>query len=366
MPMPGGPIDVLGYLRRAESATRMGLARFNMRNKRVLVYGGTRLDKQVSTFVIEQACQLLGNESIRLMTGGFERSALTGNDEMSTDHAALEGARRFARGAPLDEYFETWLPDPTKDRAAEQVERFRAGKTEEMRGLSAQARRMKLVQLADAIVTVSGHIQTSLVLELALSMARPALPLSFTGGDSADHWRDNHSYYVARLGLSDGETRLLDAFDLKTAEAAAMQACIAAIATTISRVISRTCLVLMPFQKELDPQYEKLTAVIRAEGYHPIRLDRDLYAGDVRETVVRLLRDCDAVVADVSTRSPNVMYEVGLAHAFGRKPLLLWRERADALEELPFYLRPQRIATGSESALAEALKTYLAEARSGR
>ena len=60
------------------------------------------------------------------------------------------------------------------------------------------------------------------------------------------------------------------------------------------------------------------------------------------------------------------MYEVGLAHAFGRKPLLLWRERADALEELPFYLRPQRIATGSESALAEALKTYLAEARSGR
>jgi hypothetical protein len=43
---------------------------------------------------------------------------------MSTIHAALEGARRFARGAPLDEYFETWLPDPTKDRAASRSNDF--------------------------------------------------------------------------------------------------------------------------------------------------------------------------------------------------------------------------------------------------
>jgi len=212
-----------------------------------------------------------------------------------------------------------------KDRKDEKVERSDGENVKVMRGLSAQARRLKLVQLADAIVTVSGEVRTALVLELALTMARPALPLFFTGGDSATHWGDNRSYYVARLGIVDEDARALETFDLATSDRDERDACIARIVTTITRVISRTCLVLMPFRTELDAEYKALTEVIRGEGFHPIRLDRELYAGDVRETVVRLLRECEAIIADITTRSPNVMYEVGLAHALGRKPLLLWQ-----------------------------------------
>jgi hypothetical protein len=340
-----------------------------MRNKRVLVYGGTLLEDKPARFVSDLAYRLLGNESIRLMTGGFERFAKTSTGLMSTDMAVLRGVQEFVgdNGVSLDECLETWLPDPSKDRTIEGVERFRQGKWEVMHGLSAQARRLKLVQLADAIVTVRGDVQTALILELALAMARPALPLSFTGGDSADHWGENRSYYVARLGFSDAEAHSLETFNPMSADPVAHEAFIAQIVTTITRVISRTCLVLMPFREELDNLYATWTDIIRDEGFHPIRLDRDLYSGDVRETVVRLLRDCDAVIADVTACSPNVMYEVGLAHAFGRKPLLLWQGPLETIgRELPFYLRPQRLAIGSGSELTEALKTYLTEARSGR
>jgi hypothetical protein len=121
----------------------------------------------------------------------------------------------------------------------------------------------------------------------------------------------------------------------------------------------------MPFQKELDPQYETLTAVIRAEGYHPIRLDRDLYAGDVRETVVvccgdwmRSLRRLDAKPErDVRSRPGariRTQAPVALARTSGRA------RGASVL----FATTAHRDRIGI--ALAEALKTYLAEARSGR
>lgn len=81
----------------------------------------------------------------------------------------------------------------------------------------------------------------------------------------------------------------------------------------------------------------------------------------------RLLRECDGIVADVTDRSPNVMYELGLAHAYGREPLLLWRGESRTLADLlPFYLRPQRIApvTG-DAGISDAIKAYLAGVASG-
>ena len=111
----------------------------------------------------------------------------------------------------------------------------------------------------------------------------------------------------------------------------------------------RNCLVLMPFREQLDEVYCHLEQTIDDLGFHPLRLDRELYTGDVRETVQRLLRESDAVIADITDQSPNVMYEVGLAHAYGREPLLLWRGQAqDAETKLPFYMKPQRIAFAAD------------------
>jgi hypothetical protein len=221
--------------------------------------------------------------------------------------------------------------------------------------------------MADAIVTVHGEVRTALVLEMALAIARPALPLAFTGGDSATHWRENRSYYQARLAITEDQAVRWERFSVTEATPESEAACLAEIARAVNGVIRRNCLVLMPFKTELDDVYSALEQVIDGEGFHPVRLDRDLYAGDVRETVRRLLRECDGIIADVTDRSPNVIYELGLAHAYGREPLLLWRGEGRRLADLlPFYLRPQRIASVSGHAgISDAVKAYLARVTSG-
>src|SRR5215217_5333551 len=97
-----------------------------MRNKRVVIYGGTRLDRKTSHFVTRVACELLKNERIVLATGGFRRAADQPPKTTPTDVAAMTGAALFARKhrAPLESCLEIWLPEPTKDRKTEGVERF--------------------------------------------------------------------------------------------------------------------------------------------------------------------------------------------------------------------------------------------------
>jgi hypothetical protein len=341
-----------------------------MRNKRVVIYGGTDLDKQpTGDFVSALAYALLDNDSILLATGGFARRAASAPRAISTDVAAADGARKFAaeRGIPLEECLETWLPEHGRDRLDEEVERFEAGKSQVLIGLSAQARRMRLVQIADAIVTIRGEVRTALVLELALALAKPAVPVPFTGGDSREHWDDNPAYYPARLGITSAQADSWKHFDLDAASFDAVRERISEIVGVVNRVLRRNCLVLMPFKDEFLDEFAQLQQVIDDNRFHPVRLDRELYTGDVRDTVSRLLLESDAVVADVTTLSANVMYEVGLAHASGRKPLLLWRGDSETMEKrLPFYLRPQRIVCGSDEDLLEAVARYLGEVTAGR
>jgi len=332
-----------------------------MRNKRIVIYGGTELDSLTSEYVTKLAFELLENDRILLATGGFGKPKQGPHKGTSTDLSVLRGAEAFVRERhlPLESVLETWVPEPTKDRGG--VDRFKKGKVEILHGLSDQARRLRLVQVADALITVKGHIRTALLLEMALAIARPALPLAFTGGDSHTHWNENRSYYLSRLGVTEKQAHHWEALNLHKTSPAARSNSIRGIITAVTRVIRRNCLVLMPFKKRLDQYYSQLQRIIDDLGFHPVRLDRDLYAGDIRETVRQLLRESDAVIADITDRSANVMYEIGLAHAFGLEPLLLWRGGARKIERsLPFYLKPQRIAVAANSkTVAKVVKQYL-------
>jgi hypothetical protein len=39
----------------------------------------------------------------------------------------------------------------------------------------------------------------------------------------------------------------------------------------------------MPFTEDLSDHYSALKNAIDDEGFHPARLDRDIFAGDIRE-----------------------------------------------------------------------------------
>src|SRR5262249_12489624 len=106
----------------------------------------------------------------------------------SVDRAVLEAARKTLSPAEIQSRFETWLPTPTLDRGS--VVRFKEGRVTELHGTS-QARRFKLLEEADAVLTISGKAHTRSLLELALATGKPALPICFTGGDSRTMWRRN-------------------------------------------------------------------------------------------------------------------------------------------------------------------------------
>ena len=92
-----------------------------MRPTRVCIYGGPDLEHTdlkgaaARTFVETLAYRLLDSMPAVIVTGGFLH--LVGGHTISTDFAALEGARRFAkdRGASLKDCFEAWIPEPGLD-----------------------------------------------------------------------------------------------------------------------------------------------------------------------------------------------------------------------------------------------------------
>lgn len=336
-----------------------------MKTKRVAIYGGTDLDPSTREFVAQLTIELLKQTDAILVTGGFDYSDNAPNDK-STDRTVADAVKEYL-GAKLNERLETWLPEATKDRIDEKVHRFdNKGRLVWIEG-SARKRRLRMVNDVDALITVKGKIRTSLVLDVALTIGKPALALPFTGGDSVEFWKENKSYYKMRFGLTDRQIADWESFALPGNEGR-RAAVIAEIVEAIKKVLRTSCLVLMPFRPELNAVYEDLKKFITDEGFEAIRLDEMLYTGDVRTTVRRLLTEADAIIVDVTEASPNVFYELGYAHAFDREPLLVWRLPASAPDpDPPFYLENQRLVFArNPEALRSGVAQYFARVRSGK
>lgn len=324
-----------------------------MRSKRIAIYGGMALDDRAIEFVRALSEALLDYPDVAIVTGGFHYS-LDDAEATSTDRAAFQGALRYATvtGAPLAELFQTWIPEPGRDRQG--IVRFKEGLVRELKGKSAQARRLALVEQVDALVTIKGDQPTALVLDMAFAVDKPALPTPFTGGASRAYWNDNREQIVAAFQLS---PELAQRIEVGTED---LMLLARNLAEAVWRVSSHVCLVLSPFRPEADAfQSAVLNPAIESAGFRPLRLDRTPDAGNIASMFLNRLRQSDAVIADVTEGSPNVLYELGQAHARGIEPLLVARRPlGDELwKVLPFYLYQQRVAAYDSS--TEAGRTAL-------
>jgi nucleoside 2-deoxyribosyltransferase len=97
--------------------------------------------------------------------------------------------------------------------------------------------------------------------------------------------------------------------------------------------------VLMPFSQELEPVYEVIEDAAREAGLRSYRADSIMAPGSIIDQIFESIAKSGLVVADLSGRNQNVMYELGLATAMGKETLLL----AQDLEEVPFDLRHRRM-----------------------
>jgi hypothetical protein len=281
-----------------------------------------------------------------IVTGGFDRDTRLDRN-ISTDRAALRGAVRFASrtGTPLEKHFQTWVPERSRDR--EGVVRFREGFVRELKGKSAQARRLTMVQQVEAVVTAKGKTHTALVLDQAFALDRPVLPLPFTGGDSQDYWNENKESIVDAFQLSDDLVQRLEAGPAQhSTEMTALAREVADHIWNASSHLTRVCLVLSPFRKELEAFYDNLLKpAVEAAGFDAIRLDRTTDTGNIAQLFVHRLTSADAVIADVTDGNANVLYELGHAHARGIEPLLYSRKKLgdEVWRRLPFYLYQHKV-----------------------
>jgi nucleoside 2-deoxyribosyltransferase len=89
--------------------------------------------------------------------------------------------------------------------------------------------------------------------------------------------------------------------------------------------VNGRCCVFQPFDKgALDKRYEDTVApAIVAAELEPYRVDRDDGAAIPVDTLHDEIRAATICLADVTTRNPNVMYEVGYAIASGKDVVLI-------------------------------------------
>lgn len=78
-------------------------------------------------------------------------------------------------------------------------------------------------------------------------------------------------------------------------------------------------------------------------GYDVKRADSDLDQQNVLKDVVRGVARADLVIAELTSRNPNVLYELGLSHALRRNTVLI----TQSMDDIPFDLRTYRVISYS-------------------
>jgi len=124
------------------------------------------------------------------------------------------------------------------------------------------------------------------------------------------------------------------------------------------------CCVFQPFDKgDFDKRFDDvLTPAIESADMEPYRVDRDLGSTIPVDTLHQEIRSAVICVADITTRNPNVMYELGYAIAADKDVVIIC---GPTQEKFPFDIQHRGIlsyAVGSTSdfkKLEEALTAKL-------
>lgn len=101
----------------------------------------------------------------------------------------------------------------------------------------------------------------------------------------------------------------------------------------------KKCFVIMPFEKTLDGYYSKLIKpTLESMGYQVKRADEIYGTRPIIDDITSEIEGADILVADATGKNPNVNYELGYAHAKGKKVIIITQNVTD----IPFDYRHRR------------------------
>jgi hypothetical protein len=109
----------------------------------------------------------------------------------------------------------------------------------------------------------------------------------------------------------------------------------------VSIAAGDSCFVIMPFAAPIGGYYELIyEPAIKKTGLTPVRADTDIFGtGKIIEQIWAGLQRAKVLVAELTGRNPNVLYELGLAHALHKPVVLISSNEAD----VPFDVRHVRV-----------------------
>lgn len=103
--------------------------------------------------------------------------------------------------------------------------------------------------------------------------------------------------------------------------------------------IENSCFVVMPFSSLYQIEYDNIIKPTLEElNIKCVRGDEIYSKQRIMDDIWQSIKSCRFVIAELTGKNPNVLYEVGLAHAIG-KPVIILTRNAD---DVPFDLKDLR------------------------
>lgn len=102
---------------------------------------------------------------------------------------------------------------------------------------------------------------------------------------------------------------------------------------------AKPCFVIMPISGQ--PQYpaghfnkiyeQIIVPAVKEAGFEPVRADSNQICDSIMQKILKNLVECDMAICDLSSRNPNVMYELGIRQAYGKKVVLIQDDATDKI-----------------------------------
>lgn len=96
-----------------------------------------------------------------------------------------------------------------------------------------------------------------------------------------------------------------------------------------------------PGHPELTDVADSVRSVFRSFGVHAIRADDIEHDGLITERVLNEIKTSEFLFADLTGARPNVYYEIGFAHALGKKVILFRKSGTGIHFDLAGYNCPE-------------------------
>lgn len=107
-----------------------------------------------------------------------------------------------------------------------------------------------------------------------------------------------------------------------------------------------SCFIVMPFSEAWSAEVHRILAsACESAGVRPVRGDDLFTPTDIIEDIWQSLNSADFVIADITGRNPNVMYELGMAHTLAKPVLILSKYAGD----IPIDLATRRVILYGQS-----------------